>query len=133
MATQKKVTKTNTEWRSILNDESYRVTREKGTETPFQNLYHEVKTNGTYHCICCDTALFHSSNKFDSGSGWPSFSQPLNPAVVAEHADRSISFMTRTEVTCDICDAHLGHVFNDGPESTGLRYCINSASLKLKP
>ena len=133
MATQKKVIKTNAEWRSLLNDESYRVTREKGTETPFQNLYHEEKTNGTYHCICCDTPLFDSTNKFDSGSGWPSFSQPLNPAVVAEHEDRLISFMPRTEVTCDICDAHLGHVFNDGPKSTGLRYCINSASLKLKP
>ena len=112
-----------------LDPELYRIAREKGTEAPFSGKYYKDARSGTYFCACCDRPLFESGTKFDSGSGWPSFTAPTNSAAVAEHADNSHG-MNRTEVTCRHCGAHLGHVFPDGPGPTGLRYCINSISLK---
>ena len=121
---------TDAEWRERLTPEQYRVLRQKGTERAFTGEYWDTKTPGTYRCAGCGEPLFTSEEKFDSGSGWPSFTRPLDPSKVEEHVDRSHG-MTRTEVTCRKCGGHLGHLFDDGPEPTGLRYCINSISLDL--
>lgn len=126
-----KIKKTDEEWRQQLGDEAFAVTRRKGTERAFTGRYHDCKSSGMYHCVCCDTALFHSNEKFDSGSGWPSYWQPVSEAVIRTETDSSHG-MRRVEVLCASCDAHLGHVFEDGPPPTGLRYCINSIALNLK-
>jgi peptide-methionine (R)-S-oxide reductase len=130
--TSSKIVKSETEWRSSLSPEQYRITREHGTERAFTGPFLDEKRAGTYHCVCCSTELFKSGTKFDSGSGWPSFFAPASEGAVAEHEDRSW-FMRRIEITCARCDAHLGHVFPDGPPPTGLRYCINGHALTFEP
>lgn len=127
-----KIDKTLDEWRAMLDPAQYQVCRLKGTERPFSGKYNSERRDGIYHCICCDLALFDAKAKFDSGCGWPSFYEPIETAAMIEIRDTSHG-MIRTEVTCAQCDAHLGHVFPDGPPPTGLRYCINSVCLDLKP
>jgi len=127
-----KLVKTEAEWRAQLTPEQYHVTREKGTERPFTGAYATAKEDGVYHCICCDSPLFDSKTKYESGTGWPSFWAPIADDAVTLEVDKSL-FMVRTEALCQRCDAHLGHIFDDGPAPTGQRYCMNSASFKLRP
>ena len=130
-STPEKIEKSEEEWKDQLTEEQFYVARKHGTERAFSHPYHEEKADGVYNCVCCGTPLFRSSDKFDSGTGWPSYTAPIEKENVSEHEDNSL-FIRRTEVRCARCDAHLGHVFPDGPHPTGLRYCINGSVLDLK-
>lgn len=127
-----KVKKTDAEWQAQLTPEQFEICRQKGTERPFTGEYETSKATGTYVCVCCGNPLFNSTTKYESGSGWPSFFKPVSEDVISEKSDNTM-LSKRTEILCSKCDSHLGHVFDDGPQPTGLRYCTNSASLKLKP
>jgi peptide-methionine (R)-S-oxide reductase len=127
-----RVTKSDAEWREELSPEQYEVLRQKGTERPFTGVYNDCKDPGVYRCAACGAELFRSDDKFDSGTGWPSFTRPATDDNVEAAEDRGF-FMRRTEVLCSTCGGHLGHVFDDGPQPTGMRYCINSAALELDP
>ena len=130
--TDGKITKSDEEWRAQLTPEQYQIARQAGTEPAFSGKYNDSKDPGMFHCVCCGTALFNSGEKFDSGTGWPSFWKPVTEDAVETKVDRAYG-MERNEVVCSRCEAHLGHVFPDGPPPTGLRFCMNSASLDLKP
>jgi peptide-methionine (R)-S-oxide reductase len=132
MTQSRKVINPDAEWRAQLTPEAFYVTRQKGTERAFTGQYWDTTTPGIYRCVCCGTPLFASDTKFDAGCGWPSYFEPLDPELIIEERDTSHG-MIRTEVMCAVCDAHLGHVFPDGPPPTGLRYCINSLSLTFEP
>jgi len=127
-----KIERTDEEWKKLLTMEQYHVTREHGTEPPFKGPHQHEERAGDFNCVCCGNRLFRTETKFDSGTGWPSYFQPISPQAVTEYKDRSMLIFVRTEIRCADCDAHLGHVFEDGPEPTGLRYCMNGYALDFK-
>jgi peptide-methionine (R)-S-oxide reductase len=129
---REKIVKSEADWRAELTPEQYHITRQSGTERPFTGPYWDEKRSGLYRCISCGVPLFRSETKFDSGTGWPSFHSPVEPEAIDEHSDNALG-MRRTEVRCSTCEAHLGHLFPDGPQPTGLRYCLNGTALKLDP